>query len=40
MLVYLIDAEQKNRILIGNKEIPIGDVYNEAFYRFIAAYNA
>jgi DNA-binding LytR/AlgR family response regulator len=38
--VHKIDAVQKNRILIGNKEIPIGDVYNEAFYRFIAAYNA
>lgn len=38
--VHKIDAVQKNRILIGNKEIPIGDVYNEAFYRFIDAHNA
>jgi DNA-binding LytR/AlgR family response regulator len=38
--VHKIDAVQKNRILIGNKEIPIGDVYSEAFYQFIDAYNA
>jgi DNA-binding LytR/AlgR family response regulator len=37
--LYKIESIQKNRIVIGDKYIPIGDNYKENFYKIIEDYN-